>query len=115
MTNPVKEIREAARLSQTELARSLSHDALATHKADLVERAEKHGLTNLRVFGSAARHKGRPVGDRDVLVTRSPGIGLLTIAAFVAEARKLLGVEVDVVTDGGLRADHDILTTAIAV
>ncbi|AOY70436.1 repressor protein [Arthrobacter sp. ZXY-2] len=39
----------------------------------------------------------------------------MTIAAFAAAASELLGVEVDVVTDGGLRPDHEILTTAIAV
>jgi hypothetical protein len=37
------------------------------------------------------------------------------VDAFAAAASELLGVEVDVVTDGGLRDDHEILTTAVAV
>lgn len=61
------------------------------------------------------RHCDVPGSDLDILVTRSPGTGLLSVAAFADEAADLLGVEVDVVTDGGLRADHEILTTAIAV
>ncbi|WP_425860263.1 hypothetical protein [Arthrobacter sp. TWP1-1] len=44
-----------------------------------------------------------------------PGTGLLTVAAFAADASDLFGVEVDVVTDGGLDAGHEILATAVAV
>lgn len=96
-------------------AQPLPHDALAAHRADLVGLADRYGLSNVRVFGSAARRTDSPGSDLDILVTRPPGTGLLTIAAFASEASGLLGVEVDVVTDGGLRADHEILTTALAV
>lgn len=147
MTNPVRALREAAGLSQAELARRsgvaqpnvaayeagrriasaemlerlraatrpLPHDALAARRTDLVSLAGRYGLRNVRVFGSAARLTDSPGSDLDILVTRSPGTGLLAIAAFAAEASALLGVEVDVVTDGGLRADHEILATAVAV
>jgi predicted nucleotidyltransferase/DNA-binding XRE family transcriptional regulator len=147
MGNVVRELREAAGLSQAELAlrsgvaqpniagyetgrrkasasmlqrlraaaQPLPHDALAKHRHELADLASRYGLSNVRVFGSAARGTDRPGSDLDVLVTRSPGVGLLTIAAFAAAASELLGVEVDVVTDGGLRPDHEILTTAIAV
>jgi predicted nucleotidyltransferase len=80
-----------------------------------VSLAASYGLSNVRVFGSTARGTDRPGSDLDILVTRSPGTGLLTIAAFAAEAGELLCVGIDVVTDGGLRADHEILATAVAV
>lgn len=96
-------------------ARPLPHEALAAHGGELVALASHFGFSNLRVFGSAARRLDRVGSDLDVLVTRSPGTGLLTIAAFAAAASELLGVEVDVVTDGGLRADHEILATAVAL
>lgn len=96
-------------------ARLVPHAALAAHRDELVALAGKHGFTNVRVFGSAVRHTDGPDSDLDILVTRSPGTGLLTVATFAAEASDLLGVEVDVVTDGGLRPDHEILTSAIAV
>lgn len=147
MTNAVRELREAAGLSQAELARRsgvaqpniaayeagrrsaspemiarlhsatrpMPHDALAAHRSDLLRLAERYGFSNVRVFGSAARGADRPGSDLDVLVTRSPGTGLLTVSAFAAAAGELLGVEVDVVTDGGLRAGHEILTSAIPV
>lgn len=96
-------------------ARPVPHDALVARRTDLVSLASRYGLSNVRVFGSAARRTDGPGSDLDLLVTRSPGTGLLTVAAFAAEAGELLGVEVDVVTDGGLRADHEILATAVAV
>jgi len=147
MVNVVRALREAAGLSQTQLARRsgvaqpniaayesgrrsvspemlerlltaarpLPHDALATFRFDLVRLAGQYGLGNVRVFGSAARGTDGPGSDLDLLVTRPPGIGLLTISAFAAEASELLGVEVDVVTDGGLPTDHEIIKTAVAV
>jgi predicted nucleotidyltransferase len=147
MTNVVRELREAAGLSQAELAersgvaqpniaayeagrrrasaamlerlreaaRPLPHDALAAHRDELVALARTYGLSNVRVFGSSVRGTDRPGSDLDILVTRSPGVGLMALAAFAERASELLGVEVDVVTDGGLRADHEILTTAVAV
>lgn len=93
----------------------MPHDALAARRADLVSLAASYGLSDVRVFGSTARGTDRPGSDLDILVTRSPGTGLLTVAAFAAEAGELLGVEVDVMTDGGLHADHEILATAVAV
>lgn len=61
------------------------------------------------------RGTDRPGSDLDILVTRAPGIGLLTLAAFADQASDLLGVEVDVVTDGALRPGSEILRTAIAI
>ncbi|WP_243874609.1 helix-turn-helix domain-containing protein [Arthrobacter woluwensis] len=93
----------------------LPHDALANHHADLVDLARHYGLRNVRVFGSAARHEDGPGSDVDLLVTRPDGMGLLTLAKFAEEAGELLGVEVDVVTDGGLPDDHEILRSAVAI
>lgn len=56
-----------------------------------------------------------PGSDLDLLITRADGIGLLTLAAFAEEASELLGVEVDVVSDGGLPEGHEILATAVAI
>lgn len=81
----------------------------------MLDLAGRFGFSNVRIFGSAARSEDRPGSDLDLLVTRSPGTGLLTVAAFAAEATALLGVEVDVVTDGGLDDDHEMLTSAVAV
>ncbi|MCI9888031.1 helix-turn-helix domain-containing protein [Micrococcales bacterium 31B] len=96
-------------------ARPLPREALAAHRRELVTLAEGFGLTNLRIFGSVARGTDGPGSDLDILVARSPGVGLMALAEFAERATELLGVEVDVVTDGGLRADHELLTTAVAL
>ncbi len=147
MANQVRELRRAAGLSQTELARRsgvaqsniaayetgrrqasasmierlqdaarpLPHDALAAHRRELEDLAAEFGLRNLRVFGSAARGADQPGSDLDLLVSRDRGVGLLTMAGFAEAAEDLLNVAVDVVSDGGFPADHEILTTAVPV
>lgn len=147
MGDVIRDLREAAGVSQAELARRsgvaqpniaayesgrrsaspemmkrlraalrpVPHDALDARREELVKLAEEYGFTSVRVFGSVARRTDDVGSDLDLLVTRPPGVGLLTIARFAEEACELLGVEVDVVTDGGLGADHEILTTAVAV
>lgn len=93
--------------------RPLPHEALARHRDELTALAAEYGLRNLRVFGSAAQGTDTARSDLDVLVTRSPHVGLLTIAEFAHAAERLLGVPVDVVSDGGLPADHPILRSAV--
>lgn len=96
-------------------ARPLPHELLAANSVVLKQLAARYGLSNVRVFGSVARGTDTPQSDLDLLVTRSDGVGLLGLAAFGEAASELLGVEVDVVTDGGLREGHEILMTAVAV
>ena len=99
----------------TDGIRTLPHDALAAHRDEFLDLARHYGLDNPRLFGSAARHNDESGSDLDILVTREPGVGLLTVAAFAGAAENLLGVKVDVVTDGGLDADHEIRRTAVPV
>jgi predicted nucleotidyltransferase len=146
MSESLRELRERAGLSQSQLAqrsgvaqpniaayesgrrhpsaamvdrlrsamRPLPHEALEQHRDELKALAADHGLSNLRVFGSAGEGTDTSQSDLDILVTRAPNVGLLTIAEFAFAAEQLLGVPVDVVTDGGLPADHPILRSAVA-
>lgn len=94
--------------------RPLPHEALERHRDELKDLAAGFGLSNVRVFGSAVQGTDTTQSDLDILVTRSPNVGLLAIAEFAFAAEQLLGVPVDVVTDGGLPADHPILRSAVA-
>lgn len=146
MSETLRELRERAGLSQSQLAlrsgvaqpniaayeagrrkpsaamldrlrsamRPLPHEALEQHRRELKELAAEYGLSNVRVFGSAGQGTDTMRSDLDLLVTRAPEVGLLTIAEFTLIAEQLLGVPVDVVTDGGIPADHPILQTAVA-
>lgn len=94
--------------------RPVPHEALEKHRDQLKELAAVYGLSNVRVFGSAERGTDTLHSDLDLLVTRAPNVGLLAIAEFTLAAENLLGVAVDVVTDGGLPPDHPIRRTAVA-
>lgn len=96
-------------------ARPLPHALIAAHREELVALAAEHGLTNVRLFGSAQRGDDGPDSDVDLLVTVRPKTGLLTLAAFARRAEELIGVPVDVVSEGGLRPEHKILAAAAAL
>jgi len=55
------------------------------------------------VFGSVARGDARPDSDIDFLVKLEPGRSLLDLARFLRELEEILGRNVDVVTEAGLR------------
>jgi predicted nucleotidyltransferase len=94
--------------------RPLPHEALERHRDELKQLAAGYGLSNVRVFGSVGQGTDTTQSDLDLLVSRAPNVGLLTIAEFTFAAEQLLGVPVDVVTDGGLPADHPIRRSAVA-
>ncbi len=65
--------------------------------------AERHGATNVRVFGSVARREARPDSDLDLLVTFGPSASLLDLIGLEQELADLLGVPVEVASDRGLK------------
>ena len=65
--------------------------------------AKKYGAYNVRVFGSVARGEARPDSDIDFLVELEFGRSLFDLGGLVYDLQSLLGVEVDVVTEKGLR------------
>ena len=78
-------------------------EALKEHREAIIELAEKHGATDIRVFGSAARGDGDELSDIDFLVRMLPGRSLFDLGALLMDLRDLLGRNVDVVTERGLR------------
>jgi hypothetical protein len=70
---------------------------------EILRIASRHGATNIRVFGSVARGDAGPESDVDFLVKLEPGVTLLKTAALVRELETLLGRQVDVVSERGLR------------
>jgi predicted nucleotidyltransferase len=67
---------------------------------------ERHGA-NPRVFGSVARGEDTDTSDIDILIDRRPGLTLFRLAEMELEIKRLLGVDVDVVTSGSI-PDHVI-------
>ena len=89
------------RLHQT--ASDILHMQLQEKREQILTIAEKHGAFNVRIFGSVARGEARPDSDIDFLVELEPGRSLFDLGGLLYEIRSLLGVEVDVVTEKGLR------------
>jgi predicted nucleotidyltransferase len=63
--------------------------------------ADRHGASNVRIFGSVARGNAGPGSDLDVLVEMDRG--LLAQAALQNDLEDLLGCPVHVTTTSGLR------------
>ena len=78
-------------------------ETLATKRDEILRVASRHKASNVRVFGSIARGEARLESDVDFLVEFEPRSTLLDHAALVRELRDLIGSEVDVVSDEGLR------------
>ena len=72
-----------------------------------------HGMTNPRIIGSVARGTDTPQSDLDLLVTvpRGAALGFLALGEYLTD---VLGVHVDVVSDGGLtEANSTVLDEAV--
>jgi predicted nucleotidyltransferase len=78
-------------------------ELLQDQREAILRIAAQHGAHNVRVFGSVARGEARPDSDVDLLVELEPGRSLLDLGGLLMDLQTLLGREVDVVTDKGLR------------
>ena len=73
------------------------------HVAAEVRRVgERHGVRNIRVFGSFARGDARAESDLDLLVEYVPGPSGFAFFRFCREVEELLGRKVDVATEKSL-------------
>ena len=78
-------------------------ELLKAKREEILRIAARHGAVNIRVFGSVARGDARPDSDVDFLVDLEPGRSLLDLGGLLMVLQDLLGRNVDVVTERGLR------------
>jgi predicted nucleotidyltransferase len=92
-------------------------DLLRAKRDDVLEVAQKHGVTSLRVFGSVARREESADSDIDLLVTTGPNISAWFPAGLILELEDLLGRHIDVVTESGLNPllRDEVLNEAVAL
>lgn len=77
-------------------------EALSTHRARVRQIALSHRVSNVQVFGSAARGDDADGSDLDLLVEPTSETTLFDIGAIRFELKQLLGVDVDVLTPDAL-------------
>ncbi len=76
---------------------------LRENREDILRLAARHGAYNVRVFGSVARGDADSRSDVDLLVELEPDRSILDLGGLLMDLQDLLGREVDVVTEKGLR------------
>jgi uncharacterized protein len=92
-------------------------ELLKDKREAILQIAAKHGARNVRVFGSVARGAADDQGDIDFLVDMEPGRSLLDLGGLLMDLQDLLGRNVDVVTERGLkpRIRERVLHEAVAL
>jgi uncharacterized protein len=80
------------------------YEILRTKREEILRIATKYGAYNIRIFGSVARREAGINSDVDFLVEMEPGRSLFDMGGLLIELQDILGCEVDVVTEKGLRS-----------
>jgi predicted nucleotidyltransferase len=75
---------------------------IQTKRREILRIATAHGARNVRVFGSAARGDSRPDSDVDFLVAVQSEHSPWFPAGLIVDLERLLGCQVDVVTEEAL-------------
>ena len=92
-------------------------EALNLDRSRIREIALSHRVSDVRVFGSVLRGEDNASSDLDLLVEPTAHTTLMDIGAIRFELKKLLGIEVDVLTPNGLppRFRAQVLRKAVPV
>lgn len=77
-------------------------ELLKAKREEILKIAAKHGVRNVRVFGSAARGQATQGSDIDFLVEPGPETSPWFPVGLIDDLETLLGRKVEVVTEGAL-------------
>jgi predicted nucleotidyltransferase len=83
--------------------RAVTLEELRDHRDELTAIGKRHGVENIRVFGSVARGKADERSDLDLRVDPGRDASLFTLAAFALDVEALLDVFTQVATPAGLK------------
>lgn len=75
---------------------------LQEKRDEIIQIAERHGVTRLRVFGSAARGEATLTSDIDLLVETGPATSAWFPAGLLLDLESLLERHIDIVTEQAL-------------
>jgi uncharacterized protein len=75
---------------------------LKARRKEILQLAARHGVRNVRVFGSVARGEAGPESDVDFLVEIEPGRSLMDHVGLLQDLEDVLCCKVDVVNEKAL-------------
>ena len=78
------------------------HPLIENNRAEILALAARHGVRNVRVFGSMARGDADDASDVDLLVSLPPDKTGLALGALLMDVQDLLHRRVEVITERGL-------------
>jgi uncharacterized protein len=88
----------------------ITKDEILKRRDEIMAVARRYGASDIRLFGSIARGDANENSDIDFIVRFEPGRSLFDHGGLVMDLMDLLGVKVDVVSEGGIRGRwHDHL------
>ena len=81
------------------------HPLIENHRTEILALAVRHGVRDVRVFGSMARGDPDEASDVDLLVSLSPDRTGLALGALLIDVQGLLNRRVEVVTENSLHPE----------
>jgi len=81
----------------------ITRDLLKRHREEILEIARRYGARDIRIFGSVARGEAGKDSDVDFIVKFESGRSLFDQGGLLMDLQDLLGVKVDIISEGGIR------------
>ena len=69
----------------------------------IIDYLQVYNPVKIGIFGSYARNESRPDSDLDILINLNTAISLFQLVRIERELSELLGVKVDLVSDGSIK------------
>ena len=78
-------------------------EVLRKRRDEILAIAQRHGASNIRIFGSVARGEAGPDSDIDLVVEFKPGTSLMDHGGLIMDLQDALGCKVDIISARGMR------------
>ena len=83
--------------------RAMTLEELRQKREAILAIARHYGARDVRVIGSVARGDATEISDLDLVVRFEPGRSLLDHGGLIMDLEEVLGIRVDVISEGGMR------------
>ena len=93
----------------------LSKASILSRREEIIALGKRYGASNIRLFGSVARGDADETSDVDFVARFEPGRSLSDQGGLLMDLRALLGVGVDLVSEGALTGRFGQIVRAEAV